>query len=63
LAPFGLLVKDGIGFAQFFSQLTYSYTKREGNKVAHSLAMLAINYPDYSLDEGYFSTSTLCYLG
>lgn len=46
MAPFGLLVKDGIGFAHFFSQLTYSHTKRECNKVAYSLARLAINYPD-----------------
>ena len=44
LAPFGLLVKDGIRFVQFFSQLTYSHTKREDNKVTHNLAMLAINY-------------------
>ena len=47
LASFRFLDKDGIGFAHFFSQLTYFHTKREGNKVAHSLTMLAINYLDY----------------
>lgn len=46
LAPFGLLVKDGLGFANSFSKLTYSLTRREGNKVAHSLARLEINFPN-----------------
>ena len=29
-----------------FSELSYSHVKREGNKVAHYLAKLAVNFPE-----------------
>ena len=30
----------------FFSKLSYSYIKREDNKIAHYLAKLIVNYPN-----------------
>ena len=42
LAPFGLLV-----VSQHFDQLLYSYTKRESNLVAYSLAKYVIGIPDF----------------
>ena len=43
LAAYGLLVSDACTLARNFSEVSYSHTKREGNKVAHSLAKLAAN--------------------
>ncbi|XP_075650032.1 uncharacterized protein LOC142620559 [Castanea sativa] len=38
LAPFYLLIQDSIKLSSSFSKLSYSYSKREGNLVAHSVA-------------------------
>ena len=47
LSPFGLLVEDIKVPSASFCTLLYSHTKREGNKVAHGLARLAIHVLDY----------------
>ena len=44
LASHELLLKDASLFTCSYSKLLYSHTKREGNKVAHSLAKLASSY-------------------
>ena len=46
LAPFGLLIQDAYRFISAFSLLSYSHTKRDGNRVAHDLAKLAITIPN-----------------
>ena len=38
LASYGLLMKDTTLYSSLFSELTYSYTTRESNKIARSLA-------------------------
>ena len=43
LAAFGLLIKDACTLAGNFSDVSYSHTKRKGNKVADSLVKLATN--------------------
>ena len=43
LAAYGLLIRDACTLARNFSEVSYSHTKREGNKVAHGLAKLAAN--------------------
>ena len=43
LAAYGLLIRDACTLARNFSEVSYSHTKREGNKVAHGLAKLATN--------------------
>ena len=50
LASHERLTKDvGLFFSNYFSKWLYSHAKREGNKVAHSLARLAINYLNYAV--------------
>ena len=43
LAAYGLLIRDAFSLAGNFSEVSYSHIKREGNKVAHGLAKLAVN--------------------
>ena len=43
LAAFGLLIRDACTLAGNFSDVSYSHTKRKGNKVADSLVKLATN--------------------
>jgi len=43
LAAYGLLIRDAFSLARNFSEVSYSHIKREGNKVAHGLAKLAVN--------------------
>ena len=45
LTPFALLINDVSLFSSLFSELSYSHIKRDGNKVAHSLARLALITP------------------
>lgn len=42
LTPFAPLINDVSLFSGLFSELSYSHIKRDGNKVAHSLARLAL---------------------
>ena len=49
LSPLGLLIDDIKCNASFFNQLLYSHVKREGNKVAHSLARYSICIFDFSI--------------
>ena len=42
----GLLIDDVKSLANSFDELSYSYTKREGNQVAHGLAKYAKSIPD-----------------
>ena len=49
LASFELLVKAANVCATSYSKLTYSHTRREGNKVAHSLARLAVSISNYAV--------------
>ena len=46
LAPYDPLNKDVKFYSMFFTQLRYSHTKRESNKIGHSLARYAINNLD-----------------
>ena len=46
LAAYGLLIRDACTLARNFSEVSYSHTKRKGNKVAHGLAKLAANLAD-----------------
>ena len=45
LASHECLLKDACLFTSFYSKLLYSHTKKDGNKVAHSLAKMASNSP------------------
>ncbi|XP_050241180.1 uncharacterized protein LOC126690092 [Quercus robur] len=45
LTPFAPLINDVSLFLGLFSELSYSHIKRDGNKVAHSLARLALTTP------------------
>ena len=49
LSPLGLSIDDIICNASFFNQLLYSHVKREGNKVAHSLARYYICISNFSV--------------
>ncbi|XP_050280506.1 uncharacterized protein LOC126721501 [Quercus robur] len=45
LTPFAPLINDVSLFSSLFSELSYSHIRRDGNKVAHSLAKLALMTP------------------
>nr|XP_023891641.1 uncharacterized protein LOC112003671 [Quercus suber] len=45
LVPFGHLINDVSLFSGAFSKLSYSHIRRDGNKIAHSLARLALTTP------------------
>ena len=45
LSSYGLLISNAHVFENLFS-LSYSYVKREDNKIAHYLAKLIVNYPN-----------------
>ena len=45
LTPFAPLMNDVSLFSGLFSELSYSHIRRDGNKVAHSLARLALMTP------------------
>ena len=46
LAAFGLLIRDSCTLVGNFLDLSYSHTKRKGNKGAHGLVKLATNLVD-----------------
>lgn len=48
LSASGLLIEDVKLLSGSFSKLLYSHTRREGKKLAHSLARFAINVNVYS---------------
>ena len=45
-ASYGLLIQDANIVERNFSELSYSHTKRENNKVAHYLARLVLSLSD-----------------
>lgn len=45
-SSYGLSVHDAILFVDLFSELSYSHTKRNGNRIAHNLARLAMTMPE-----------------
>ena len=45
LTPIAPLINDVSLFSSLYSELSYSHIKRDGNKVAHSLARLALITP------------------
>ena len=47
MASYANLLNDARFIFRSFSQLRYSHTKREGNKVAHSLARYNINISNF----------------
>ena len=47
LASVKPLIYDALSQSGSFTKLLYSHTKREGNKLAHSLARHAINVNEY----------------
>ena len=49
LASFGLLVKVANVCATSYSRLAYFHTRREGNKVTHSLARLVVSISNYAV--------------
>ncbi|XP_075645735.1 uncharacterized protein LOC142616862 [Castanea sativa] len=49
LTPYSQLLNDVSLFSGFYSQLSYSHVKRDGNKVAHSLAKLALTTQSFTV--------------
>ena len=49
LASYGLLIEDARVLEGNFLELSHSHTKREGNKVAHCLARLALTLSDVAV--------------
>ncbi|KAK9985627.1 hypothetical protein SO802_030578 [Lithocarpus litseifolius] len=48
-ATYSLFLKEANNFFPSYSKLSHSYTKRDGNKVAQSLAKSAINFPNCTI--------------
>ena len=46
LSSYGLLILDACISENLFSKSSYSHVKDEGNKVAHYLVKLVVNYAD-----------------
>ena len=49
LISFAPLINDVSLFSSLFSELSYSHIRRDGNKVAHNLARLALITPDCTM--------------
>ena len=49
LAPYAHLINYVSLFSGSFSELSYSHTRRDSNKVAHSLAKLVLTSPSYTM--------------
>ena len=49
LSQMGLLIEDVKMFANNFVSFLYSHMKRNGNRVAHSLAKNALCIPDFQV--------------
>ena len=49
LAPYAHLINYMSLFSGSFSELSYSHTRRDSNKVAHSLAKLVLTSPSYTM--------------
>ena len=49
LSPSGLLIDDVKRVANSFVRLLYSYVKRNGKRVAHSLAKNTLRIPDFQV--------------
>ena len=49
MASHGLLFEDAKFYSRSFVKLLYSHTRREGNKLAHSLARHATNVSYYAV--------------
>ena len=49
LSPTGLLIDDVKRVANSFVHLLYSHVKRNGNRIAHSLAKNALRIPDFQV--------------
>ena len=47
LSPLGSLIANAKSFTSCFNELHYSQTKREGNKVAHGLAGMLLQFLFY----------------
>ena len=47
IASVEALIQDTIVFSSFFSKLLFSHCRRDGNKLAHSLARYSINVSNY----------------
>ena len=41
------LIQDAIVFSSLYTKLLYTHCRRDGNKLAHSLARYSINVSDY----------------
>lgn len=46
---YGLLIEDAKVFSGLFSELLYSHTRRDDNRVAHGLAKFAMNLSEYNV--------------
>ena len=58
------ILQDATLFSNFFTKLLYSHGRREGNKLAHSLARHSLNVTNYTVwMENVSPPSFFCYAG